>query len=263
MRTSLPKMPPRFFNISVFANALNKDNWGLRSIRGSCHLADNYFYRQAFFIGPHDRRTCDNVVASNDLSSLTIETEEWIIVIKGSNVHGRVAGPHHRLDLSFKQKKDDAHFVHPPHGLVGQSFDGDGLPRSGRLDVYPRWKVKGTFTTSAMAEGAIEGNASDYVMAAPYATAFRYSSFDAYDEARLAAWETRRARFNPSKQMLRSSGASERDEYLVRERQELTTEEVTSTTVTPVREHVLADHARNEHVRTMRSRQLSESCSCV
>ena len=59
---------------------------------------------------------------------------------------------------------------------------------------------------------------------------------------------------------------------------ELTTEEVTSTTVTPMREHVLADRARNEHVRTMRSRQLrarnehvrtmrsrqlSESCSCV
>ena len=34
--------------------------------------------------------------------------------------------------LSFKQKRDDAHFAHPPHGLVGQSFDGDGMPRSGK-----------------------------------------------------------------------------------------------------------------------------------
>ena len=35
------------------------------------------------------------------------------------------------------------------------------------------------FTTSAQAEGAIEGNFTDYIMPSPFATSFKYARFDA------------------------------------------------------------------------------------
>ena len=63
-----------------------------------------------------------------------------------------------------------------PHGLVGQSFSSSVEPRLGKIDVYP---ATGRFTTSAMAEGAIDGEAENYEVVAPHATAFAFSRFDA------------------------------------------------------------------------------------
>ena len=56
-----------------------------------------------------------------------------------------------------------------------QSYDGDDLGVSGAVDDY----VGDEVTTKAMAEGAIEGVAADYAMAGPFATAFKFSRFDA------------------------------------------------------------------------------------
>jgi len=49
-------------------------------------------------------------------------------------VFGRVSGPQHRLDVSMTPRGSEAQLSWLPHGIVGQSFDGDGLPHSGRLD---------------------------------------------------------------------------------------------------------------------------------
>ena len=67
-----------------------------------------------------------------------------------------------------------------PHGLLGQTFDGDGVPLNGRQDTYTK-KARGfsELTTHAAAEGAIEGTIEDYRLPSPFATAFRYSRFDA------------------------------------------------------------------------------------
>ena len=67
-----------------------------------------------------------------------------------------------------------------PHGLLGQGFDGDGVPLNGRQDTYTK-KARGfsELTTHAAAEGAIEGTIEDYRLPSPFATAFRYSRFDA------------------------------------------------------------------------------------
>jgi len=62
-----------------------------------------------------------------------------------------------------------------PHGLIGQSYDGDALPVNGELDDYQGKEV----TTKAMAEGAIEGTASEYELHHKFATRFKYSRFDA------------------------------------------------------------------------------------
>jgi len=61
-----------------------------------------------------------------------------------------------------------------PHGLVGQSYDGDGQGVNGATDDYSTREV----TTSAMAEGALEGLASDYKMANKFDVDFRFARFN-------------------------------------------------------------------------------------
>merc|ERR1712146_368489 len=71
-----------------------------------------------------------------------------------------------------------------PHGLIGQSWDGDKIGVSGAQDEY-KYETLATvgnrkyeaMTTKAMAEGAIEGNAEDYAVADRHATNFKYSRF--------------------------------------------------------------------------------------
>ena len=69
-------------------------------------------------------------------------------------MYGHVAGPHHRLDISFEQKSMEC----PHRSLIGQSYDGTGV-LSGAKDTYP---AVGNFTTKAMA--GIDGVPSDYLV---------------------------------------------------------------------------------------------------
>lgn len=62
-----------------------------------------------------------------------------------------------------------------PHGLIGQSWDGDGRATNGLMDDYTESEV----TTKAMGEGAVEGKAFEYKMKHKFATHFKYSRFDA------------------------------------------------------------------------------------
>jgi len=78
-----------------------------------------------------------------------------------------------RLDIAFKQLKQDAAAKVAPHGLVGQTFDGDNVAVDGAQDDYKGPVV----VTKAMGEGAIEGKASDYAVPTPYSVDFTYSRF--------------------------------------------------------------------------------------
>jgi len=80
-----------------------------------------------------------------------------------------------RLDLSFSQLDKNAAAKVAPHGLVGQTFDGDKIAVDGAQDDYSGKVV----VTKAMGEGAIEGTASDYTVKSPYSTEFVYSRFSA------------------------------------------------------------------------------------
>lgn len=62
-----------------------------------------------------------------------------------------------------------------PHGIIGQSFDGDGVPASGAVDDYSKDEV----TTSAQAEGAIEGKGSEYKMSSKFSVDYVFSRFSA------------------------------------------------------------------------------------
>merc|ERR1712087_820635 len=98
----------------------------------------------------------------------------WRFTIRANPVYDHITGPMHRLDLSMLPLEKEESMAVKPHGVVGQSFDGDGQAVDGKKDVYPHW---GEFRTSAMGEGALEGDASQYVVPSRFATAFSYSRF--------------------------------------------------------------------------------------
>ena len=80
------------------------------------------------------------------------------------------------------------------HGIVGQSYR-DSQMRSGKVDEYG---VQSTpelansdgrlpdMTTSAQAEGAIDGIYTDYIVASPFDVGFRFSRYNAEPPVRVA-----------------------------------------------------------------------------
>ena len=74
-------------------------------------------------------------------------------------------------------------------GLLGQTYDGDGIPIHGKRDSYAvlddgrstkaRRGIGGVITTRAQGEGAIEGTAEMYRLRRPFDTNFSFSRFGA------------------------------------------------------------------------------------
>ena len=58
-----------------------------------------------------------------------------------------VTGLHHRLDVQIKPRVAESAFKLPPHGIVGQGWDGDDKAIDGEQDVFPK---TGEFTTCAV-----------------------------------------------------------------------------------------------------------------
>lgn len=128
----------------------------------------------AFSLGPHMTKVIDDVEVHMDYSSLHLTTSEWEVTVTPQAVERPVAGPVRRIDVQMKPRVAESKLSVPPHGVIGQSWDGDNKAVFGREDQFP---TRGEYTTSAMAEGAIEGVPSDYLMASRYATEFKYSRF--------------------------------------------------------------------------------------
>lgn len=147
------------------ANRLNDQNWAPDMVFGRCG-------DETFLLSKHSHRYCGKTLLTIDFSTLTIDAADWTVRVSGNFVYRPVEGPRHRLDLSLSIRADER--VLRPHGLLGQSYDGDKLPRFGAVDVYP---PKGVYRTRAMAEGAIDGNASQYELDGPHAVAFFASRF--------------------------------------------------------------------------------------
>ena len=127
-----------------------------------------------FKLGPLAHKACEEFEIKTAHSSGTFETPEWSIRVTPQPVYDRVSGPKTRLDLNIRPKVSETSMKVAPHGIIGQSFDGDNRAVNGKVDTYPK---SGTFTTKAMAEGAIEGSASMYIVNTPFATEFAFSRF--------------------------------------------------------------------------------------
>jgi len=127
--------------------------------------------------------------------TLIVTTAGWSINATSRLIwHSAVPGKK-QIDLAFMPRRDPLG-VHPtkakvvsPHGLIGQSFDGDGIAVDGKKDHYRElwWRqtsFKGNeIVTEAQAEGAIEGIGDDYRMDDFFATDFKYKRFDVSEAA--------------------------------------------------------------------------------
>merc|ERR1711920_50995 len=81
-----------------------------------------------------------------------------------------------RLDIAIKPLKELVTLQVAPHGLIGQTFDGDSVAIDGAVDDYSTEVV----VTKAMGEGAIEGAADDYEIRTedgPFSPNFKFSRF--------------------------------------------------------------------------------------
>lgn len=65
-----------------------------------------------------------------------------------------------------------------PHGIVGQSWDGDTVGINGRVDDYTYNETNPVVLTTANAEGAIEGSIDDYIVSHAFDTNFRFTRYD-------------------------------------------------------------------------------------
>ena len=118
-------------------------------------------------------------------ATLFVRTAGWETNVTRHTVYHAVAGPKWRFDVAirpltktgFEHRHGTPSTTVAPHGLIGQSWDGDDVAVDGATDDY--YKAAETeIWTKAMAEGSIEGDASEYVLSTPYATRFKYSRFD-------------------------------------------------------------------------------------
>ena len=151
----------------MWASELNEFNTGPNFVNGTCGGGP-------FFLGMGEGRSCEEFSMKVGFSSVVFRVDGWTFTVLGNWVYGSISGPTHRLDVTFKGKGDAAS-RYLPHGIVGQSFTSD-MARHGLRDFYP---LSGRVRTRAQAEGAIEGDASMYEVAGPFATEFRFSRFTA------------------------------------------------------------------------------------
>lgn len=148
------------------------------------------------------RTTVDDVYFHFRRNSLTVTTPTW-----RTTAEVTTAKPHRghsRINVYIQPLYDVASDPVAPHGLLGQTYDGDGRPLHGKRDRYDvlddgtltseRTKAGGYVTTRAKAEGAIEGSSEMYRIRSPFSTNFAYSRFRAREAAARNTSALRRAR---------------------------------------------------------------------
>jgi len=169
-----------WLNVTYSADMV-KDNHARRDVvTASCSVWGNKYGPQPMTVQPGNVAPCGGHLLYQSFSTLDFphyhDGDSWDLKIRSLPVYDRIDGAHHRLDLVFDLKTPEAALTSLPHGIIGQSFDGDGRAKNGALDEYPHTEGA-VFTTYAMAEGAIEGGPSDYEMSSPYDVKFKYSRF--------------------------------------------------------------------------------------
>jgi hypothetical protein len=108
--------------------------------------------------------------------ALIVSTGLWRTSVWNKPFPNAAANPGKALlNIHIEPLYDADHDKVAPHGLIGQSYDGDGQGVNGAVDDYTASDV---VTTKAMAEGAIEGKASEYKMAGKFDIDFLYTRFD-------------------------------------------------------------------------------------
>lgn len=102
----------------------------------------------------------DGIFVQQRWLTTSIKAHGWEVNATRKPVYNHITGPKWRFDFTMRPLTPEESWVCFPHGIIGQSFDGTGVGRIGKIDDYNQVVVK----TTAMADGAIEGKAEDYVV---------------------------------------------------------------------------------------------------
>jgi len=143
-------------------------------------------------------------VSLSEERSLSVISDRWALSARISPFPFAKLNPNQvLLDVQAMPKYDADHDVVAPHGLFGQTFDGDDIAVSGATDDLDQRDSRepsspSEVKTTAQGEGAIEGTIDDYVLADRWSTQFKYSRFDATaarprDASKLAGRKTKRS----------------------------------------------------------------------
>lgn len=195
--------------------------------------------------GAWKRWSQDGVRAYYKQNTLYVRANGWEVNATRQPVYNYVGGATKwRFDVAMR-KLDDTPLAKEfgtasktcfPHGLVGQSWDGDEIGVSGKQDEYKKETLERlaysansahlavatqavrtyeTMTTKAMAEGAIEGVGDEYTIHSAHHTAFKYSRFDMKADAVCAPRDvsklTGRKFAADAKQLSTVAGANDAD----------------------------------------------------
>ena len=117
-------------------------------------------------------------------STLVMRVAGWETNVTRKPVYNRLHGPEWRFDLSirplngtgFESRHGNASGVVASHGILGQTWDGDAIAIDGAHDDYEHAGVE--VWTKSMAEGGIEGKASEYELKNKFAHNFEYTRHD-------------------------------------------------------------------------------------
>ena len=118
-------------------------------------------------------------------ATLMLRVAGWETNVTRKPVYNRLSGPEWRFDLSirplngtgFEGRHGNASGVVAPHGILGQTWDDDGVAVDGAQDDYERGSVE--VWTKSMAEGGIEGRAEDYELKNKFSHRFKYARHEA------------------------------------------------------------------------------------
>merc|ERR1712226_992571 len=119
----------------------------------------------------------DDVIVSMVGKTLMVKTAKWLFTgITSPYPFGKLEVNKNKvlLDVAVQPLYDPDTDVVAPHGILGQSYDQDKLAVDGKTDTEVK---SGESTTSAQAEGAIEGTWEDYIMADKFSTDFKFARF--------------------------------------------------------------------------------------
>lgn len=118
-------------------------------------------------------------------ATLVMRVAGWETNVTRKPVYNRLSGPEWRFDLSirplngtgFEGRHGNASGRVAPHGIIGQTWDDDSIAVDGAQDDYEHSGVE--VWTKSMAEGGIEGQASEYELKNKFAHEFKYARHDA------------------------------------------------------------------------------------
>ena len=118
----------------------------------------------------------DGVEVSVKHSTMFVRAHGWRMECTRKPIYNHVSGPSKwRFDVSIKLEGHIGRCY--PHGLLGQSWDGDEVGIDGNTDDYTFREEEPIIVTKAQAEGAIEGEYSHYAISNDRSTSFWYSRF--------------------------------------------------------------------------------------